>query len=91
MIKKIKSGILQFFKVIVGVLGAITIFIVLRWLGLKGLLGLLLGITATAYLMLTNNLLLAGLIKLLTDKEFQEELFFPKKEGDYVDIKNLRK
>jgi hypothetical protein len=46
----------------------------IRWIGLKGVIGLTLGMLIMAYLILSDNFALYGILKILTGKSYENNI-----------------
>jgi hypothetical protein len=62
--EKLKSGIIAFYKIVLAIGSGFALFYMFKWMGLKGLSGLLLGMGIMAYLLLSSNGMIIWFVKL---------------------------
>ena len=67
MIKKI-------LKILLGIGITIIIFLILIWLGVKGLIGMIIGLIIMAYLLLSKNTVFLSLIKMTQNEDLMDDI-----------------
>ena len=77
---ELKNKVLQWVKVPINIILILLTYVALRWLGLKGLAGILIGLAAMAYLLLSKN----PMVVFFSD-------LFRKKDDTYERLKDVTK
>ena len=74
----ITKQVWSYVRIVLTVIISISVFMGLYWLGLKGIIGLVVGMAVMAYLLLSENMFLKTLIEMV------------EKKGDGKRVKRLR-
>ena len=77
VIKKYIKGyymIKKILKILLGIGITIIIFLILIWLGVKGLIGMIIGLIIMAYLLLSKNTVFLSLIKMTQSEDLLNDI-----------------
>ena len=69
-----KQTIIKILKVVFGIVITIAVFWFLIYLGIKGLLGIIIGMMLMSYLLLSKNTVFLSLIKMTQNEDLMDDI-----------------
>ncbi len=71
---QLKGTFFYIFKILFSLATIIGFFYLFRWLGLKGFYGFALGLLIMAYMILSKNMIMQGIIDMTSSEDYIDEL-----------------
>lgn len=74
MNEKLKGILMYILRIVIMISSIFLVIIIMRWLGIKGIVGMIFGMFASTYLILSKNVALRALIEMMHSEEYVDEL-----------------